>query len=238
MNIVFAGHWPPVVELLHPTVSLPRRFSKFGDMVFVGHLDLMKTFDRACRRAALPVSGAEQRWCVRGRRGGTRACRRAAAWPAAPCWHRWEVGEPGRAAPAAHPTPCPAALPSAADESPFAVRQRIYAALPLPLGATSGGEWLELALTERFEPEAVRSRLQARAGGGGTAGGGRVGRPRGQGRRPAAQPSAALALLCPLTPCLCLPPPNFVSRPPLSPPAPPAPCPAGPAAGGHRAAVS
>jgi len=51
------------------------------------------------------------------------------------------------------------------------VRQRIYAALPLPLGATSAGEWLEIALTERFEPEAIRSRLQVRgrqwgAGGG------------------------------------------------------------------------
>ncbi len=42
------------------------------------------------------------------------------------------------------------------------MRQRIYAALPLPLGATSAGEWLEIALTERFEPEAIRSRLQVR----------------------------------------------------------------------------
>ena len=51
-------------------------------MVFVGHLDLMRLFDRACRRAALPIS---------------------------------------------------------ADESPFAVRQRIYTALPLPLGEREGG---------------------------------------------------------------------------------------------------
>lgn len=77
-------------------------------MVFVGHLDTMRTFDRACRRAALPVS---------------------------------------------------------ADESPFAVRQRIYAALPLSLGATSSGEWLEVMLTERFDPEVVRQRLQVRAHG-------------------------------------------------------------------------
>jgi uncharacterized protein (DUF2344 family) len=40
------------------------------------------------------------------------------------------------------------------------VRQRIYAALPLPLGATSECEWLEVTLTERFEPEAIRARLQ------------------------------------------------------------------------------
>lgn len=48
----------------------------------------------------------------------------------------------------------------AADESPFAVRPRIYAALPLPLGATSACEWLELTLTERLEAEAVCARLQ------------------------------------------------------------------------------
>jgi hypothetical protein len=40
------------------------------------------------------------------------------------------------------------------------VRQRIYAALPLPLGATSAGEWLELNLTQRLEAEDVRRRLQ------------------------------------------------------------------------------
>lgn len=44
------------------------------------------------------------------------------------------------------------------------MRQRIYAALPLPLGATSAGEWLEITLTERFEPEAIRSRLQVGRG--------------------------------------------------------------------------
>ena len=48
--------------------------------------------------------------------------------------------------------PGPPLVRSTADESPFAVRQRIYAALPLPLGATSAGEWLELTLTEKFEP--------------------------------------------------------------------------------------
>ena len=59
-----------------------------------------------------------------------------------------------------HPIP-----PHAADESPFAVRQRIYAALPLPLGATSACEWLELVLTERFDPQDVRTRLQVGRGG-------------------------------------------------------------------------
>lgn len=42
------------------------------------------------------------------------------------------------------------------------MRQRIYAALPLPLGATSASEWLEVTLTDRFEPEVIRNKLQAR----------------------------------------------------------------------------
>lgn len=61
------------------------------------------------------------------------------------------------------PLPAPAPPTPAADESPFAVRQRIYTALPLPLGATSACEWLEVVLTERFEAEDVRSRLQVLA---------------------------------------------------------------------------
>ncbi|KAL4447381.1 hypothetical protein ABPG77_007414 [Micractinium sp. CCAP 211/92] len=97
----FEGHYRPNSTKAQ---RLRFRFAKTGDMVFVGHLDLMKTFDRAARRAALPVS---------------------------------------------------------ADESPFAVRQRLYAALPLPLGATSACEWLEVVLTQRFEAEDVRARLQA-----------------------------------------------------------------------------
>lgn len=108
-NVVFEP--PPVPEFKghrkqdsRQAQRLRFRFAKGGDMVFVGHLDLMQTFDRAARRAALPVS---------------------------------------------------------ADESPFAARQRIYAALPLPLGATSSCEWLELTLTQRDEPEAVRAKLQA-----------------------------------------------------------------------------
>ena len=92
---------PPCCAACH----LPARFAKRGDLVFIGHLDLMRTLDRACRRAALPIS---------------------------------------------------------ADESPFAVRQRIVSALPLPLGATSVGEWLELTLTQRLDPADVRRRLQVR----------------------------------------------------------------------------
>jgi uncharacterized protein (DUF2344 family) len=42
------------------------------------------------------------------------------------------------------------------------VRQRIYSALPLPLGATSSCEWLEIGLTERFEPADIRRKLQVK----------------------------------------------------------------------------
>ncbi|KAI3428063.1 hypothetical protein D9Q98_006447 [Chlorella vulgaris] len=107
-NVVYEP--PPIPEFegyYRPNSTRAQRlrfkFSKTGDMVFVGHLDMMKVFDRACRRAALPVT---------------------------------------------------------ADESPFAVRQRIYSALPLPLGATSSCEWLEIGLTERFEPADIRRKLQ------------------------------------------------------------------------------
>jgi radical SAM-linked protein len=68
------------------------RWSKQGDMVFVGNLDMMSLFDRGCRRAALPISMTE---------------------------------------------------------SPFHSNPRIYTALPLALGATSEGEWLEIFLTEK-----------------------------------------------------------------------------------------
>ena len=79
------------------------RFSKKGDAVFVGHLDMMKTWDRICRRAAIPISQ---------------------------------------------------------DESPFAVRQRIYTALPLSLGATADNEVLELWLTRKEDPEEVMEKLR------------------------------------------------------------------------------
>lgn len=79
------------------------RFSKKGDALFVGHLDMMKTWDRACRRAALPISQ---------------------------------------------------------DESPYAVRQRIYTALPLPLGATAENEVLEIWLTRKEHPESVMEKLK------------------------------------------------------------------------------
>jgi radical SAM-linked protein len=97
----FNGHYRPVATRAQ---RLRFRFAKTGDAVFVGHLDMMKAWDRAFRRAALPVT---------------------------------------------------------ADESPFAVRQRIYAALPLPLGATSGAELLEVFLTRRMDPDGVRAALQA-----------------------------------------------------------------------------
>ena len=80
------------------------RFSKKGDAVFVGHLDMMKTWGRIVRRASLPIS---------------------------------------------------------MDESPFAVRQRIYTALPLPLGATSDDEVLELWLTKRSDNlDEVRMKIE------------------------------------------------------------------------------
>lgn len=47
--------------------STPCRYSKTGDAVFVGHLDLMKAFDRACRRAALPVSADSSPFAARQR---------------------------------------------------------------------------------------------------------------------------------------------------------------------------
>ena len=97
----FQGHYRPNSKKAQ---RLRFRFAKGQDMVFVGHLDLMMTLDRAARRAALPVT---------------------------------------------------------ADESPFAVRQRIYAPLPLPLGATASEDILEIFLTEKIDPRAVRARLQA-----------------------------------------------------------------------------
>ncbi|CAG9463997.1 unnamed protein product [Pedinophyceae sp. YPF-701] len=60
-NIVFPS--PPIPKYLGPkndrtvrTQRLRFKVAKRGDMVFVGHLDLMSAIERACRRAALPVS--------------------------------------------------------------------------------------------------------------------------------------------------------------------------------------
>lgn len=97
----FKGHYRPDATRAQ---RLRFRFAKGQDMVFVGHLDMMTTWDRAARRAALPIS---------------------------------------------------------ADESPFAVRQRIYAPLPLSLGATATEDILEIFLTEKRDPEVVRAQLQA-----------------------------------------------------------------------------
>lgn len=97
----FKGHYRPDSTKAQ---RLRFRFAKRGDMVFVGHLDMMTVWDRAFRRASLPVT---------------------------------------------------------ADQSPFAVRQRIYAALPLPLGATSSSEVLEVYFTEKKDATGVRAALQA-----------------------------------------------------------------------------
>ncbi|PNW78808.1 hypothetical protein CHLRE_09g390801v5 [Chlamydomonas reinhardtii] len=97
----FQGHYKPRTA---KTQRLRLRFSKGGDLVFVGHLDLLRAIDRAIRRAALPV---------------------------------------------AH------------DKSPFHSRPLVAVAQPLPLGATSSCELLELYLAERMEPAEVRQRLQA-----------------------------------------------------------------------------
>lgn len=102
----FEGHAKPNAVRAQ---RLRFRFSKLGDMVFIGHLDLMNVFDRACRRAALPIT---------------------------------------------------------ADQSPFASRRRIYAALPLPLGATSSCEMLEIYLTEKMDAQHVRNALQRQLPGG------------------------------------------------------------------------
>jgi radical SAM family uncharacterized protein/radical SAM-linked protein len=49
----FAGHFVPNQERVQ---RLRVRFGKQGDMALVSHLDLVRLFDRALRRAALPVS--------------------------------------------------------------------------------------------------------------------------------------------------------------------------------------
>ncbi|KAG2437314.1 hypothetical protein HXX76_005971 [Chlamydomonas incerta] len=97
----FQGHYKPRTA---KEQRLRLRFSKGGDLVFVGHLDMLRAIDRAIRRAALPV---------------------------------------------AH------------DKSPFHSRPLVAVAQPLPLGATSSCELLELYLAERVEPAEVRQRLQA-----------------------------------------------------------------------------
>jgi radical SAM family uncharacterized protein/radical SAM-linked protein len=49
----FLGHFQPDTNKAQ---RLRLAFSKLGDMRFVGHLDLVRLFDRAVRRASLPVS--------------------------------------------------------------------------------------------------------------------------------------------------------------------------------------
>jgi radical SAM-linked protein len=49
----FDGHYVPDSRR---AVRVRLQLHKFGDMVFVGHLDFLRMIERACRRAALPVS--------------------------------------------------------------------------------------------------------------------------------------------------------------------------------------
>ena len=49
----FEGHYVPDTRRVQ---RVRLTFSKTGDMVFVGHLDLLRLLERACRRAALPTS--------------------------------------------------------------------------------------------------------------------------------------------------------------------------------------
>jgi radical SAM family uncharacterized protein/radical SAM-linked protein len=49
----FAGHQKPSQE---KAMRLRVWFGKYDDMALIGHLDLMRLFDRAVRRAALPIS--------------------------------------------------------------------------------------------------------------------------------------------------------------------------------------
>ncbi len=49
----FAGHFKPNTDRLQ---RLRIRFGKQGDMALISHLDLLRLFDRAIRRAALPIA--------------------------------------------------------------------------------------------------------------------------------------------------------------------------------------
>eukprot|EP00892_Ulva_mutabilis_P006862 jgi/Ulvmu1/4548/UM002_0274.1 len=52
----FEGHYTPDTSR---ALRVRLTMHKFGDMVFVGHLDLLRMLERACRRAALPMSSDE-----------------------------------------------------------------------------------------------------------------------------------------------------------------------------------
>ena len=73
-------------------------FTKKGKEIYIGHLDMLRSLERAARRAALPVSTSL---------------------------------------------------------SPFSSRLRISTAMPLPLGASSQAELLEIILVDRRDPSAV-----------------------------------------------------------------------------------
>ena len=140
---------PPEIPALLPEASIDSirvqrlrlRFSKSGDAVFVGHLDLMRCFERALRRADLPISQARinslyiffssffssftHKISMSGRFLQYFTTRRSQ------------------------------------DESPFHSRPRLTSALALGLGATSSGELLELTMARRLPPTEVAERLQA-----------------------------------------------------------------------------
>jgi len=92
----------------HPKLNTDRkqrlvmRIGKLSNMVYIGHLDLLNVYERALRRAAIPV---------------------------------------------------------AMDSSPFHARARIKTALPLPLGASSLAEIMEVELTRRMDPEEFRRKF-------------------------------------------------------------------------------
>jgi len=94
----------------HPTLNTTRaqriliRMGKQGSMVYIGHLDLLHVFERALRRAAMPVT---------------------------------------------------------MDSSPYHARPRIKTALPLPLGASSMSEFVEVELTRKMDVQEFRKQFQA-----------------------------------------------------------------------------
>ena len=94
----------------HPKLNTDRkqrlvmRIGKLSNMVYIGHLDLLNVYERALRRAAIPV---------------------------------------------------------AMDSSPFHARARIKTALPLPLGASSLAEIMEVELTTPMDPEEFRRKFAA-----------------------------------------------------------------------------
>ena len=96
----FEGHHDPDGR---KTQRLRFTFTKKGQEIFIGHLDMLRLLERAARRAALPVSTSL---------------------------------------------------------SPYSSRLRISTAMPLPLGASSQAELLEIILVEPRDPKEVAKGLE------------------------------------------------------------------------------